>query len=47
MTTKKERIENLEESVGGLQDHISWMELGVNDKLHQQKATIDKISEVL
>ena len=47
MTTNIELIENLEESVGGLQDHISRLELGVSDKLHQLEATINKIFEVL
>ena len=31
MTTNKERIELLEVNVGGLQDNMSCMELGVNN----------------
>ena len=47
MTINKERIQNLEESVGGLQGHISRMELGVSDKLYQLEVAINKISKVL
>ena len=34
MATNKERIENLEARLRGLQDSMSQMELGLNDKLH-------------
>ena len=34
MATNKERIELFEVSVGGLQDDMSRMELGIKDKLH-------------
>ena len=34
MATNKERIGLLEVSVGGLQDNMRRMELGVNNKLH-------------
>ena len=47
MATNKERIENLEVGLGGLQANLSRMELGVNDKLHQLENAISKISEVL
>ena len=47
MATNKERIENLEVGLGGLQANLSIMELGVNDKLHQLENAISKISEVL
>ncbi|KAL6332953.1 hypothetical protein AAG906_019964 [Vitis piasezkii] len=47
MATNKERIENLEMGLGGLQANLSIMELGVNDKLHQLENAISKISEVL
>ncbi|XP_037496276.1 uncharacterized protein LOC119371008 [Jatropha curcas] len=47
MTTNKERIENLEVSIGGLQDNLSKMELGVNDKLQQPEVAINKLSSVL
>ena len=33
MATHKERIENFEARLGGLQDSMSQMELGLNDKL--------------
>ena len=47
MATNKERIENLEVGLGGLQANLSRMVLGVNDKLHQLENAISKISEVL
>ena len=47
MTTNKKRIELLEVSVGGSQDNLSRMKLGVNDKLHQLEATINRISEAI
>ena len=47
MATNKERIENLEVGLGGLQANLSRMELGVNDKLHQLENVISKIFEVL
>jgi hypothetical protein len=47
MTTNKERIENLEAALGGLQDNFNKMELGVTDKLQQLEAAISRISEVL
>ncbi|RVW38210.1 hypothetical protein CK203_090939 [Vitis vinifera] len=47
MATNKERIENLEVGLGGIQANLSIMELGVNDKLHQLENAISKISEVL
>ena len=47
MATNKERIELLEVSVGGLQDNMSRMELGVKDKLHQLEVAINRISEAI
>ena len=47
MATNKERIELLEVSIGGLQDNMSRMELGVNNKLHQLKAVSNRISEAI
>ncbi|TXG53425.1 hypothetical protein EZV62_022594 [Acer yangbiense] len=47
MATNKERIENLEAGLGGLQTSLSRMETGVSDKLHQLEDAISKISEVL
>ena len=47
MATNKERIELLKVSLGGLHDTMSRMELGVNDKLHQLEATVNRISEAI
>ncbi|KAJ0020848.1 hypothetical protein Pint_31497 [Pistacia integerrima] len=47
MATNKERIENLEAGLGGLQNNLSRIEMGVSDKLHQLEDAISKISEVL
>ena len=47
MATNKEKIELFELSVGGLHDSMSDMELGVNNKLHQLKAAINRISETI
>ncbi|KAA8539773.1 hypothetical protein F0562_026465 [Nyssa sinensis] len=45
MATNKERIEQLEAGLGGLQDGMSRMELGLTDKLHHMEETIHKLSE--
>jgi hypothetical protein len=42
MTTNKERIENLEAALGGLQANFSRMELGVTDKLQQLESDITR-----
>jgi hypothetical protein len=47
MATNKERIENLEAELGGLQDSVSRMELGLNDKLHHMEEVINKLSVAL
>ena len=47
MATNKERIELLEVSVRGLYDNMIRMELGVNDKLHQLEAAINRILEAI
>ncbi|KAH9717760.1 hypothetical protein KPL71_021954 [Citrus sinensis] len=41
MANNKERIENLEARLGGLQDGMQQMEIGINQKLHQLEETID------
>ncbi|KAH9717618.1 hypothetical protein KPL71_021897 [Citrus sinensis] len=45
MATNKERIENLEARLDGLQDGLQQMEIGINDKLHQLEETINRMSE--
>ncbi|RVW35013.1 Retrovirus-related Pol polyprotein from transposon 17.6 [Vitis vinifera] len=47
MATNKERIEQLEAGLGGLQDRMSRMELGLTDKMHQMEETIHRLSEAL
>ena len=47
MGTNKEQIEQLEVGLRGLQDGMSQMELGLNDKLQQMQETINKLSEAL
>ncbi|KAA8537020.1 hypothetical protein F0562_029498 [Nyssa sinensis] len=47
MTTNKERIENLEVGLGGLQDSMGRLELGFADKFHQMEDTLNKLTEVL
>ena len=47
MTTNKERIENLEAGLGGLQEGVHRMEMGMADKLIQLETTINRLSEVL
>ena len=45
MSTNKERIEILEAGLGGLQDGIQRMELGMADKFNQLEATLTRMSE--
>ena len=47
MATNKERIENLEVGMGGLQDGMRRVELGVADKLHQLLETINRMTETM
>ena len=47
MASNKERIENLEVELGGLQDSFSRMEMGVNEKLLHLEDAISKISGAL
>jgi hypothetical protein len=47
MTTNKERIENLEVGLGGLQDGMSRMEITLVDRMHQMEANINKLTEAL
>lgn len=45
MASNKERIEALEARLGGVQDGMHQLELGVTDKLHHLEETINKLSE--
>ena len=47
MSTNKERIEHLEEGLGGVQDGMQRMEVGITDKIQQLEDTIAKLSEAL
>ena len=47
MTTNKERVENLEAGLGGLQEGVHRMEMGMADKLGQLETSINRLSEVL
>jgi ClpP class serine protease len=45
MASNKERIEALEVGLGGVQDGMQQLELGVVDKLHHLEETINKLLE--
>ncbi|RVW67264.1 Retrovirus-related Pol polyprotein from transposon 412 [Vitis vinifera] len=47
MAYNKERIEALEVGLGGVQDGMQRLELGVTDKLHHLEETINKLSRAL
>ena len=47
MATNKERIEHLEEGLGGVQDGMQRMEAGITDKIQQLEDTIAKQYEAL
>jgi hypothetical protein len=47
MTTNKERIENLEIGLGGLQDGMSRMEITLVDRMQQMEVNINKLTEAL
>ncbi|KAA8520752.1 hypothetical protein F0562_014976 [Nyssa sinensis] len=47
MATNKERIEILEAGLGGLQEGMDRMELGVADKFHHLEETTNRLSEAL
>ncbi|KAJ9176931.1 hypothetical protein P3X46_012192 [Hevea brasiliensis] len=47
MATNKERIENLEVGLRGLQNSFNTMEKGVNDKLHHLEEAINKMTALL
>ena len=47
MTTNKERIENLEIGLGGLQDGINRMEITLVDRMQQMEVNINKLTEAL
>ncbi|XP_035545952.1 uncharacterized protein LOC118348436 [Juglans regia] len=47
MGTNKERIEQLEVGLGGVQDGLHRMELGMTDRLRQMEETLNRLSNVL
>ena len=47
MSTKNECIESLEAGLGGLQDGVHRMELGMANKFSQLEATLNCMSEML
>ncbi|KAJ0007378.1 hypothetical protein Pint_29904 [Pistacia integerrima] len=47
MASNKERIEALEARLGGVQDGLQRLELGVTDTLHRLEETINKLSEAV
>ena len=47
MTTNKERIENLEVGLGGLQNGMSRLKLNIVDRIHQMESNINKLTEAL
>ena len=47
MASNKERIEALETELGGVQDGLQQMKLGMADKFNHLEATIQKLSEAL
>ena len=47
MGTNKERIENLEAGLGGLQNSFNRMETGVTNKLYHIETVISKLLEIL
>ena len=47
MGTNKERIEQLEVGLGGVQDGLHRMELGMADRLRQVEETLNRLSDVL
>lgn len=47
MATNKERIKRVEAGLGGMQDSMKRMELGINDKLHHLEETISELAESL
>ena len=46
MSTNKECIESLEAGLGGLQDGMHRMELGMADKFNQLEATLNRMPEM-
>jgi hypothetical protein len=47
MGTNKERIEQLEAGLGGVQDRLDIMEQGMVDMLHQLEETINHLTNVM
>ena len=47
MATNKERIEALETGLGGVQDGLQQVEVGVVDKLNRLEETIQKLSDAV
>ncbi|RVW13399.1 Transposon Tf2-8 polyprotein [Vitis vinifera] len=47
MTTNKERIEILEQGVGGLQDEVQRLGLGMNDRMQRLEESLKALSDVV
>ena len=47
MGTNKERIEQLEVGLGGVQDKLDSMEQGMSDKLQHLEETINRLANVM
>ena len=47
MTTNKERIEMLEQGVGGLQDEVQRLGLGMNDRMQRLEESLKALSDVV
>ena len=47
MGTNKERIEQLETGLGGVQDKLDSLEQGVSDKLQHLEETINRLANVM
>lgn len=47
MTINKERIENIEASMGGMQYHISHAEIRLAERMIQLKDTVMRLTESL
>jgi len=47
MGTNKERIEQLEAGLGGVQDRLDSMEQGMVDRLHHLEETINRLTNAM
>ncbi|KAL9433196.1 hypothetical protein AB3S75_028088 [Citrus x aurantiifolia] len=47
MTTNKERIEILEQGVGGLQDEVHKLRLRMNDRMQRLEDSLKALSDVV